>query len=101
MKSVKVTYTVRPEFVEENKANIRAVMDALKANPIDGVSYAAFMLDDGATFVHINLARDDEALSELTGMEAFKAFQSALRGSDPVAPPSPEAMQLVGANFAG
>ena len=101
MKSVKVTYTVRPEFVEENKANIRAVMAALEANPIDGVSYAAFTLDDGNTFVHVNIARDDEALSQLTGMSEFQAFQAALRASDPIAPPSPEPMQLVGANFAG
>ena len=101
MKSVKVTYTVQPEFVEENKANIRAVMDALNANPIDGVSYAAFTIDDGNTFVHINIARDDEALGQLTGMAEFTAFQTALRGSNPVVPPSPEPMQLVGSNFAG
>jgi hypothetical protein len=33
MKAVQVRYVVQPEYAEQNKVNIRNVMDALKANP--------------------------------------------------------------------
>ena len=99
MKAVKVQYTVRAEFVERNKENIRSVMDVLRANPIDGLKYAAFMLDDGQSFVHINMARDADTLSRFTGLAEFKAFQAALKESDPVSPPAAETLHLVAAGF--
>ena len=49
MKAVKVTYTVKPEYVDQNKANIRKVMEAIRSNPIPGMRYASFTLDDGRT----------------------------------------------------
>ena len=99
MKAVQVRYTVRPDYVAQNRANIEKVMAALKAAPIDGVHYAAYLLEDGQTFVHMNLARSQEALDRFTGLEAFKAFQAALRASDPITPPKPEPMNLVAAGF--
>ena len=34
----RVTYTVKTEFVEQNKANVRAVMDAVRAGDNPGVA---------------------------------------------------------------
>ena len=99
MISVRVQYTVKPSYADTNKANIRKVMDALKANPIDGLVYMACTLDDGETFVHTVVARDEATQRNLTDLAEFKAFQSALRESGPVSPPSPEDMHLVGASF--
>ena len=65
MKAVKVTYTVQPEYAEQNKNNIQRVMSALRANPIPGMQYSTFILDDGQTFVHINMSKDQETLSKL------------------------------------
>ena len=98
MHAVKVEYCVRDDFIDENTANIRRVMAALRDAPIDGLKYAAFTRGDGS-FIHLNIARDDEALAKLTGMDEFKAFQAALGASQPVAPPTPEGLQLVAAGF--
>jgi len=99
MKAVKVTYTVRPEYVDQNKANIRKVMAALRSNPIPGMRYAAFTMDDGQTFVHINMAKDQETLSSLQEVEEFTAFRIALRASSPTSPPQSENLNLVDMGF--
>lgn len=99
MKAVKVQYTVRPEYVEQNKANIRRVMQELKANPIEGMQYASFVLDDGQTFVHINMAKDEQAMGGLTNLGVFNDFRAALKASKPLSPPKSEALNLVEAGF--
>jgi len=99
MKAVKVQYTVKPEYVEQNKANIRKVMEALRSNPIPGMHYASFTLDDGQTFVHINMAKDQETLSRLNDAKEFGEFRAALKASGPVSPPTSENLNLVDAGF--
>ena len=99
MNAVKVEYKVRPEFVDQNKANIRRVMAALRSNPIEGLKYVAFIRDDDQTFIHLNITKDETTLAEFTEMAEFKAFQKELRESDPVSPPSPEKLNLVDAGF--
>ena len=99
MKAVKVEYTVKPDFVEQNKKNIRRVMDAIRKNPVEGMQYASFILDDGQTFVHINMARDDETMGKLSSLEEFSEFRKALKASDPVSPPTPSKLNLVGSAF--
>ena len=99
MKAVKVQYTVKPEYVEQNKANIARVMDRLKSNPIIGMHYASFLLDDGQTFVHINMATDQDTLDKLQQVEEFNAFRMALKESGPLSPPQSENLNLVAAGF--
>ncbi len=99
MKAVEVQYTVQQNFVEENKANIGKVMDALRSHPIEGLKYAAFTLADDQTFVHLNIAKDEETLARFTKMDEFKAFQKALKESQPISPPSVKTLVLVGAGF--
>ncbi len=99
MKAVRVKYTVKPEYVETNKANIRKVMDALKSNPIAGMQYASFTLDDGNTFIHINMAEDQATLDKLQGVEAFNEFRTQLKASSPISPPQSENLNLVAAGF--
>ncbi len=99
MKAVEVRYTVRPEFVEQNKANIRKVMQRLRDEPIDGMFYSSYTLDDGCTFVHINIARDPETLGRLVEVAEFKEFQAALKASQPTSPPSPTPLSPVAAGF--
>ena len=99
MEAIKVEYTVRPEFVEENKANIRKVIDQLRAWPIDGLKYAAYTLEDGKTFVHLNVFRGQQALAEFQELEEFKGFVAALKASEPPVPAKAERMDLVGAGF--
>ena len=99
MKAVKVTYTVKPEYVDQNKANIRKVMEAIRTNPIPGMRYASFTLDDGRTFVHINMAKDEETLARLGELKEFEEFRMALVASEPISPPDSENLNLVAAGF--
>ena len=99
MKAVEVRYTVKPDFVEQNKANIRKVMDELRANPIDGMFYSSHTLEDGVTFVHVNIARNGETLSRIGDVPAFRDFQAALRASEPEAPPEATELNPVAAGF--
>ncbi len=99
MKVVKVQYTVQPGFVEQNKANIRRVMDALKVTPIPGMRYASFTLGDGQTFVHLNMAKDEDTLGRLNDVREFKEFQAALKASAPASPTNVETLDLVAAAF--
>lgn len=100
MKAVKVQYTVQPEYVEENKKNIQKVMDALKADPIDGMQYSSYTDgDDPNTFVHINMAKDAETMSRLNDVKEFTEFRMALKASQPVSPPKQTSLDLVSAGF--
>lgn len=99
MKAVKVEYTIKPEFVEQNKINIQKVMNALTENPIEGMQYSSFILEDGQSFVHINMAKDEETMSKLNDVEEFTAFRMALKGSQPIKPPKSYQLNLVGSAF--
>ena len=99
MQAVRVQYTVQPSFAITNAANIRMVMDALKAKPIEGVNYVAFRLDDNQTFVHIVVAQNEAARLALTNLPEFMAFQTALKESKPISPPLAEEWNVVGTSF--
>jgi quinol monooxygenase YgiN len=100
MKAVKVEYTVKPKYVDQNKANIAKVMAAIKSNPIEGLYYSSFTdKDNPNTFIHINMAKDDETMSKLNGVEEFTAFRIALKGSQPISPPKQTTLNLVAAGF--
>lgn len=99
MRAVRVQYTVQPGFAEANKSNIRKVMDAIRANPVPGMQYASFVLADGVTFVHINMAADSDTMDKLNDVKEFQAFQAALKSSNPVSPPNVQSLDLVAAGF--
>ena len=75
MISVKVTYTVKPHFVEQNKANIRTFLeDFKKLNPSD-FKYEVFVCDDGITFLHLSSYKSEAIQSQVLNVSSFKNFQ--------------------------
>ena len=99
MKAVKVQYVVKPEYVNQNKANIKKVMDKLKSDPIEGMLYSSFTLDDGQTFVHINICKDEETMNKLNDVQEFGEFRKALKESGPIEPPQSTNLEPVAAGF--
>ena len=99
MKAVKVEYKVSPEYVDQNKANIKKVMSRLKENPNEGMLYSSYTLEDGQTFVHINIAKDGETMNKLNDVAEFNEFRTALKASNPITPPSSTNLDLVDAGF--
>lgn len=95
MKTVRVQYKVKPEFAETNKANIANVMSDLRTLNDDGIKYSTFIFDDGQTFMHLAMFRDEDGQKKLNELESFKKFGSELKSSGPVEPPKPEILTLV------
>ena len=99
MKAVKVQYKVKKEYIAQNKINIIKVMDKLKIDPIEGMLYTSYTMDDGQTFVHINITKDLETRNRLNELKEFNAFRRSLKESDPIEPPKSTNLELVGAGF--
>jgi len=47
MKATKIQYTVKEDFAETNKANIKAVMADLKSTDLGNLNYTAFVKTSG------------------------------------------------------
>ena len=94
MKVTRVQYTVRSEFVEENKSNIDAVMRELRASGNSDVQYAVYLHGDGKTFMHLVHQNTTEAEQLPTSLPSFKHFQSRLKENLEV-PPKVETLTLV------
>jgi hypothetical protein len=75
-KSLVVRYRTKPECAEENALLIEAVFAELAQTQPDGLSYRAYRLADGVSFVHaVTLSAPENPLST---SPAFAAFQSGI-----------------------
>jgi len=72
MKHVIITYTVKPEYVEDNVRLIRAVFGELNAKEPGGLRYTSLRAEGGRFFHIVERA---EGSPEFTEFEAFRAFQ--------------------------
>ena len=98
MRAVKVKYTVKPEYVATNKANIQKVMDELRALGNTGTLYSAYLEEDGVSFVHFAIYDNEENI--IPTLTAFKAFSTQLKAEGLVGD-APLALKLnmVGKSF--
>lgn len=93
-RTVVVRYEVTPGTAEENQQAIEKVMAELAETSPEGLSYTAYRLDDGVSFVHVaEFAGDD---NPLTRVSAFAEFQAGLPGRL-VAPPTAGPVTTIGA----
>jgi len=99
MKIAKIQYTVQPGFAEKNKQNIAKVMQELRSLNHPGVRYSAYVLDDGKSFVHFVIFKDEEATKVIGSLASFKHFQSELIASPPEIPPVFENLALVDSSW--
>lgn len=99
MKIVKVIYTTRPEFVDQNQMNIRNVMTDLQRLHYAGINYNCCMSPDGKTFTHTAFfkAEDDQKL--LNELPSFKHFQQELKSAGFEVAPKQELLTLVGSSI--
>jgi len=77
MRAVKVEYTVKPEYVNTNKANIKKVMDELRSMGDVGILYSTYTKEDGVSFVHFSIHKNEENI--IPSLPAFKAFAAQLK----------------------
>ena len=74
MKIVRVIYTTTKEFADTNSRNIRGVIAELKELAHPGISYSAYLSDDGKTFMHFDQFENDAAHQLLVSLASFKKF---------------------------
>jgi hypothetical protein len=97
MKVTRVQYTVHSEFVAENTRNIEAVMRELRALGDNDVRYAAYLHDDGKTFMHLVHCNTVESERLPASLESFKHFRARL-GEHLEGPPKVETFALTHAS---
>ncbi len=96
MKIVKVTYTTKAEFAEQNQNNIKTVMTELRNANHEGINYHACLCADNKTFIHTAFFQSDDDQKFLNELPSFKNFQDQLKSSGLEAPPKQELLNLVG-----
>jgi hypothetical protein len=79
VKTVLVRYRVRAEMAAVNESLIRGVFDQLRAVAPAGLSYQAYKLGDGCSFVHWAHIDTSDGSNPLLALDAFQRFQHALR----------------------
>lgn len=89
MINVIVSYTVKPEFITENKTNIQKFLDDFKNLDQKTFEYKAYIKEDGVTFLHYSNYINEEVQHEVLNVSSFKEFQklrdeSGLNGSHKV-----------------
>src|SRR4051812_13212952 len=96
MKIVKVTYTAKAEYAEQNQTNIKAVMADLQKGNHAGINYNACIGADGKSFVHSAFFKSEEDQKILNELPSFKYFQEQLKANGLESPPKQEILNLVG-----
>ena len=89
MINVIVSYTVKPEFVSSNKANIQQFLEDFKNLDQSAFEYKVFVKEDGVTFLHYSNYINEDVQHEVLNVPSFKEFQrvrdeSGLNGSHKV-----------------
>ena len=75
MISVKVSYTVKPEFVEKNKQNINIFLNDFKKLVSANFLYNVYLQEDGLTFLHISMYEDEDVQHQVLHVPSFLQFQ--------------------------
>src|SRR5258708_4433419 len=96
MKIVRVTYTTKPEYSEQNQNNIKAVMSDLQKLNHPGINYNSCVGADGKSFTHTAFFNNEEDEKVLFALQSFKTFQEQLRAGGIETPPKTELLTLVG-----
>jgi hypothetical protein len=99
MKIVKVTYTVRPEYVAKNKENVNKFINNVKALNNPGIRYISYLGEDGKTFTHIAIYDGEGSQQAFLALESFLSFQQQRDASGLEAPQHVEMMEVVAASY--
>jgi len=99
MISVKVSYTVKPEFVAQNKQNISIFLADFKKIITNNFLYNVYLQEDGITFLHISMYENEETQDEILNVASFKDFQEQRDQSGLVDLPKIEKITLIGSSL--
>lgn len=98
MISVKVSYTVKPDFVAQNKKNISAFLADFKKSTLNFL-YNVYLQEDGVTFLHVSMYENEDIQQQILTMPAFVSFQQERDQSGLTVEPTIERMELIGSSL--
>ncbi|TKC10097.1 hypothetical protein FA048_07770 [Pedobacter polaris] len=75
MISVKVSYTVKPEYVQQNKQNINNFLSDFKKQKTLNFLYNVYLQEDKVTFIHISMYENEEVQNQILNIPSFIQFQ--------------------------
>ncbi len=96
---VKVTYTIKPDFVIKNQENINVFLNEFKKIKSNDFRYIAYLGEDKKTFTHISMYQNEAIQKQLLAVESFKSFQQQRNDSGLEMEEKIEMMELVGASY--
>ena len=99
MKIVRVTYSTKAAYADQNQANIRNVMADLQKLKHPGINYHVCLGADGKTFTHTAFFKSDEDQKLLNELPSFKHFQDQLKSGGLEVPPQQELLTLVASSI--
>jgi hypothetical protein len=92
---VKVTYTVKADFVQKNQENIKLFMVDFKKLNTNDFRYVSYLGGDGKTFVHLSHYKNEKIQKQLLQIPSFLSFQKQRDDSGLKDSPQVEVMQVV------
>ena len=95
---VKVSYTVKQEFVRQNQENINLFLKDFQEMNNDDYRYSVYSCQDGKTFFHLSHYKNEEIKKGLLNVESFKYFQRQRDASGLEMQPQIEVLQLTGSS---
>ena len=75
MRIVRVSYSTKTAYADQNQTNIKNVMADLQELKHPGINYHVCLSADGKTFTHTAFFETDQDEKILTELPAFKHFQ--------------------------
>ena len=97
MIAVKVTYTVKDEYVDSNKKLIEKFLTDFKKLDHTQFLYSIFQSEDGKTFIHTSQYKNKEIQQTLLNTLSFLHFQEQ-RDKNLASKPTIEFLNYVGAS---
>ena len=98
MKTVRVTYSTKTAYADQNQTNIKNVMADLQKLNHPGINYHVCLSADGKTFTHTAFFETDKGEKILTELPSFRHFQEQLKSNGLETPPKQELLSLVGSS---
>ncbi len=99
MISVKVSYTVKPEFAAQNKQNINTFLTDFKQLKQLKFLYNVYLQDDGLTFLHMSMYENEEVQQTILSTPSFLQFQKERDESGLTIAPKIEFISLIGSSL--
>jgi len=96
---VKVTYTVKPAFVQKNQENIKIFMADFKKLDHSLFHYVSYLSQDNKTFVHISHYKNEQIQRAILQTNSFLSFQKQRDESGLEMVPQIEVMTIVEESF--